>query len=90
MYDYVEKTYNASSPLFPLPEKLRVDTHIPVLPLVDAPQEPSQRKLSNVVIQGLLESARRNYQKILLDLAKALKGSLGLIIFSWTLLIPKP
>ncbi|KAF9533596.1 hypothetical protein CPB83DRAFT_845535 [Crepidotus variabilis] len=79
MYTHVRQKYNESSPLFPLSEKLKVDVHIPILPLVDTPRERlSPRKLSNVVIQGLLEAARRNYKTIMEDLTRALKEDPGL------------
>ncbi|KAG9048795.1 hypothetical protein FS837_011997 [Tulasnella sp. UAMH 9824] len=60
-----------------LAEYARVDLHLPILPLPDPPR-PAQkgtRKLTNAVVQGLMDPKRRDYLGVLWDLAGAIKAN---------------
>ncbi|KAG8901674.1 hypothetical protein FRC00_005545, partial [Tulasnella sp. 408] len=71
-----------------LAEYARVDLHLPILPLPDPPR-PAQkgtRKLTNAVVQGLMDPKRRDYLGVLWDLAGAIKANPRL----WGYLPPNP
>lgn len=66
-------------------EYVKVDVHAPVLNLTGLeifhPSESGarrrNRRLSRAVIQGTIESQRRDYERVLKDLTQALHGALS-------------
>ncbi|KAG8950211.1 hypothetical protein FRC04_007845 [Tulasnella sp. 424] len=90
LLQYLQTTSDTPTPseYTSLAEYVNVDLHLPIIPLPDPPrpERKGTRKLTNAVVQGLMDPKRRDYLGVLWDLAGAIKTNPKL----WGYLPPNP